>query len=165
MVASNGFLVPNGPAYKALVMHNQTHITPAAAAALLRFTESGLPIFVVGSAPNVTIGKVGQQEVSADIQRLLAHTNVHIVSPEEFGPERLASTGVHPRARIVSATDGNASQLYSVWRSDAGNGTDAIFLYNKGPAGLFRLQFATLRRLYPLDHGCMEWQANQISGL
>ncbi|KAH8896447.1 hypothetical protein GQ53DRAFT_838560 [Thozetella sp. PMI_491] len=141
--AANGTLAPDGPAYRALVLYNQAQITAAAAGALLDLAQAGVPIFIVGNAPNVTLGKIGQRDVSTRMGSLLNHPGVHSVPASEFGPEQLASAGVQPRAAVVSAVGGNTSQLYTTWRSDTGRGVDVVFAYNRGPTGTFKLRCET----------------------
>lgn len=148
----DGILAPNGPAYKAIVLYGQTKITPSASAALLKFAEAGLPIFIIGPAPNTTIGARGQDQVSANIARLTNGTfpTVRAISIADFGPDTMVEAGILPRVSITS-TEGatNASQLFTTWRSDPDNGSDIVYLLNRGRETTFYLSFATSEKVAP----------------
>lgn len=148
----DGILAPDGPAYKAIVLYGQTKITPSASAALLEFAEAGLPIFVLDSAPNITIGAKGQQQVSENILRLTKgdFPSVKMMPAADFGPAALSEAGILPRVSI-SDTDGvkNASQLFSTWRSNPDQGLELVYLLNRGPAATFYLSITTLPNAAP----------------
>jgi hypothetical protein len=156
-------LAPNGPAYKAIVIYGQTRITPAASAALLRFAEAGLPIFILGSAPNITIGARGQEAVSDNMARLTngSFSRVRILPAADFRPEMLAKAGILPRIAVM-ATDGaaNASQLFGAWRSKPDTGLELVYLLNRGPETTFHLSFDTSEKVVPyvLD----AWTGEQV---
>ena len=129
-----------------MVLYKQARITAAASAALVKFAEGGLPIFIVGAVPNTTIGATGQEEVSENMSILSSggFRNVRVLSESAFGPEAILSSGVVPR---VSARGGggaaDASRLYSMWRTDNLSGTEFVYLLNRGPEATFNLQFNT----------------------
>lgn len=93
-VVIDGVLAPDGPAYSALILYNQTQINPDASAALVEFAQGGLPIYVVGSFPNTTIGDTGQDQVSANMAKLLKYDVVRVLSTEEFSAATLATDDV-----------------------------------------------------------------------
>ncbi|KAJ3960348.1 hypothetical protein N0V92_003020 [Colletotrichum tropicale] len=72
----DGVLAPEGPGYTALIIYNQSQITPNASSALVSFAQSGLPIYIVGPLPNVTIGINGQEEVSSSMDELLTQNSI-----------------------------------------------------------------------------------------
>ncbi len=148
----DGVLAPDGPAYKAIVLLGQTRITPSASAALVKFAQAGLPIFIVGPAPNSTIGAVGQDVVSANMARLTGGglESVKVIPQGRFSPEALWEAGVLPRLS-AEAIDGalNASQLLTTWRSDPTTGTEYVHLLNRGPETLFSIAFSVPENFVP----------------
>ncbi|KAK0735170.1 hypothetical protein B0T26DRAFT_691020 [Lasiosphaeria miniovina] len=149
-----GIFAPDGPGYKAIVLYGQTKITPSASAALLRFAQAGLPIFVVGPAPNTTIGVSGQEMVTQNMAKLVGGSfpSVKVVSVQAFGSGVLQDAGVLPRV-TAEALDGanNATQIYTHWRSRTdGNGRlELAYLLNRGPATTFSLAFAVSEKAVP----------------
>lgn len=139
-VVSNGVLAPDGPAYSALVLYNQTQITPDASAALIEFAQGGLPIYIVGSLPNATIGIVGQDQVSTNFEKLLEYDVVRVLSTEEFSAATLATDGVPARVRLNG--DSNGSSLYTFWTSSAESSSDYVYLYNAGSDAMFNISFS-----------------------
>ncbi|KAI8624411.1 hypothetical protein F5Y19DRAFT_491053 [Xylariaceae sp. FL1651] len=139
-MVKDGILAPDGPAYKALVFVNQTHITPNASAALVRFANAGLPIYIVGTIPNITFGMGGQSEVSSNIAKLLGLETVRFMTADEFSPQVLLGDGVIPRASVHSSND--ATSLYTFWTTDTKTGQDYVTINNAGPVGSFDMTFA-----------------------
>ncbi|RFU24424.1 hypothetical protein B7463_g11914, partial [Scytalidium lignicola] len=118
-----GILAPGGPAYRALVLYNQTQISPAASQKLVEFATAGLPILIVGLVPNITIGTTGQDTVSANINRLVSRfRNVKILEPGQSLTAGLQTLRVKPRVGIQGG--GNAEKFYTFWRSDAAAGVN-----------------------------------------
>ncbi|KAF4918596.1 hypothetical protein CGCVW01_v008706 [Colletotrichum viniferum] len=103
--------------------------------ALVGFAQSGLPIYIVGTIPNVTIGINGQEEVSSSMDKLLTHDSVRFLSTEAFSPSLLIADGVLPRANTHG--NSNASNLYTFWTSDNSSQSDYVYLYNTGEYGTF----------------------------
>jgi hypothetical protein len=108
----------------------------------LRLADQGLPIFIVGSVPNITVGRRGQDEVSSNMANLANHHKVKLVAAKDFGPGLLASADITPRATLLSTEVGNATQLYTVWRHDNTSDLDAIYILNRGPMAAFNMSFA-----------------------
>ncbi|KAK0613195.1 hypothetical protein B0T14DRAFT_410679, partial [Immersiella caudata] len=150
----DGVLALDGPAYKALVIYGQTRITPSASAALLSFAEAGLPIFVVGSIPNITIGSVGHDVVSKNMARLVsgAFDTVRVVSPNRFNAQLLIDAEILPRLFAESIEGAaNASQLYTVWRSEKQEHGERhlVYLLNRGASSTFSVFFSVGAEMAP----------------
>ncbi|CAH0057191.1 unnamed protein product [Clonostachys solani] len=140
---SDSVLASSGPAYKALVIENQFHISPDASQKLVDFAEAGLPIVVIGGLPNTTIGSSGQDVVSENIASLGSshYTNVRFIENEDELVQVLDDLHVTPRVSVeASEPAAAAADLYTLWRSDAN--ADYVFLYNKGSPATFGLTFA-----------------------
>ncbi|KAK3321282.1 hypothetical protein B0T19DRAFT_466605 [Cercophora scortea] len=150
---TDSVLAKDGPAYKALVLYQQTRITPLASAELLKFAEQGLPILIVGSAPNITIGSVGQEIVSKNMANLVSggFPNVRIVPPAMFSPERLQEAGIVPRTvpGVVDGPTNATSQLFTQWRSDPKNRLELVYLLNRGLKATFDISFAVGENAVP----------------
>jgi hypothetical protein len=157
-VVIDGVLAPEGPAFKALIIYNQTQITPDASAALLKFAENGLPIYIVGTTPNNTIGTTGQQQVSENINTLLRSDLVHVMDTEKFSATTLTADGVPARARVDATS--NAFELFTFWTADSQTSSQYVYLYNQGADGLFNITFAVASDLLPfvLD----SWTGSQL---
>ncbi|KAL6889939.1 hypothetical protein GGI43DRAFT_387721 [Trichoderma evansii] len=112
---SDGLLAPDGPSYKTLVLYNQVYITPAASARLLEFASKGLPIFVVGSIPNKTVGASGQSVVSENMANLMTqYSNVQVLPTTEFSPSTVLPESF--QERILSRRMQKSTLHF--WRSD-----------------------------------------------
>lgn len=136
----NNILAQEGPAFKAIVAYQQTQITPQASSALLDFATKGLPIFIVGAVPNTTIGATGQDEVSANMAKLVAMTEkVHLLPQNQPIAPALAAAGLVPRANFQGGDD--ASDVYTFWTSDTTRGQDYVYLANRGASGSFDITF------------------------
>ncbi|KAF5525682.1 hypothetical protein CGCA056_v003743 [Colletotrichum aenigma] len=136
----DGVLAPEGPGYTALIIYSQSQITPNASSALVGFAQSGLPIYIVGTLPNVTIGFNGQEEVSSSMDEVLTYDSVRFVSMEAFSPSLLIADGVLPRANTHG--NSNASNLYTFWTSDTSSQSDYVYLYNTGEDGTFDISLS-----------------------
>ncbi|KAH8878917.1 hypothetical protein GQ53DRAFT_849936 [Thozetella sp. PMI_491] len=140
-IVSDGLLAPDGPAYKALVVYDQTYITPEASSALVRFAQGGLPIFIVGSAPSVTVGAAGQAEVTKNMEELSSYPSVHTIPLSDFGPGILAQFNVTPRAAVLSFAGGGPESMFIAWRSDKASGVDTAYMWNNGFDSVFTVRF------------------------
>ncbi|KAJ0342183.1 hypothetical protein COL26b_000679 [Colletotrichum chrysophilum] len=147
----DGILAPEGPGYTALIIYNQSQITPNASSALLGFAQSGLPIYIVGTIPNVTIGINGQEEVSSSMDELLTHDSVRFLSTEAFSPSLLIVDGVLPRANTHG--NSNASNLYTFWTSDTSSQSNYVYLYNTGEDGTFDISLSARPNTAPFILG------------
>ncbi|KAL2283891.1 hypothetical protein FJTKL_09646 [Diaporthe vaccinii] len=122
-VVEDGVLAKDGPSYKALVLLEQQYLTPEESAALLAFSEAGLPILIIGSAPKTSLGSTGQKEVTDNIEVLLSRTNVYQYpsKPVESIVDDLVDQGIQPRLSVVSSPGSDATGLYTLWRSSSAN--------------------------------------------
>ncbi|ETS77966.1 hypothetical protein PFICI_10028 [Pestalotiopsis fici W106-1] len=137
---TNSVLAAEGPAYKALILYNQTQITANTSAALVEFAQEGLPIYIVGSIPNTTVGSTGQEEVSANMANLIKYEVVHLLSTEDFSPSTLRADGIPARTSLNDIY--NASGLYTFWTSETESKSDYVYLYNAGDDATFNVSFA-----------------------
>ncbi|KAH8197840.1 hypothetical protein TruAng_007987 [Truncatella angustata] len=157
-VAAGGILAPDGPGYKAMVIYNQTQITPRASAALTVFARNGLPIYIVGTIPNITIGTTGQQEVLANMEELLTYDVVHVLETDDFSASTLFADSVLPR--VNTHGDSGASSLYTFWRSDTKSDSEYVYLYNTGADKTFNVSFSVLPNSSPEIFNA--WTGDQI---
>lgn len=157
-VVVDGVLAPNGPAFRALVIYQQTQITPKASEALLEFAKNGLPIYIVGSVPNMTVGATGQQKVSENMDELLKSEVVRVFDTQSFSASTLVADGIPARTRIESAS--NATGLYTFWTFDVESQSEYVYLYNRGTDDIFNITFAVGADLVPyvLD----AWTGSQL---
>jgi hypothetical protein len=127
---AGGRLAPEGPAFKALVIHDQASMPVASARRILRLAREGLPVIVVGSPPHRTPGYAasGAEAAQRDatlggvVAALLDEPNLRPVADTADVPETLAALGVY------SAVSSNEAAIRSVHRvtPDA----DFYWLYN-----------------------------------
>ncbi|KAF4478574.1 hypothetical protein FAGAP_12315 [Fusarium agapanthi] len=147
-VVRNGTLAPDGPAYRGLVISNQTYITSEASAKLLEFAAGGLPIFIIGNIPNITIGTHGQADVSANMDALVKkYPNVHVLKHGSSLNRALQTNGVKPRASVQNRS--GSGSLYTFWRSDVQRDVELVYLYNKGSDTSVEFAFETAKDAVP----------------
>ncbi|TLS30036.1 hypothetical protein PpBr36_02246 [Pyricularia pennisetigena] len=130
-------LDPTGSGYRALVLNQQTFISPEASTKLAEFAKAGLPIVVVGTLPNTTIGSVGQDMVSKTIAGLQSagHANLKFIDSPDSLVQALHELSVKPRVQTSPAR--SAQTLHTIWRADGAS--NYVFLYNDGPAATFNV--------------------------
>jgi len=144
-------LAPAWPAYKALIIDGELqpasdpdkHSMPLETARrVLGFAQHGLPIIVIGSAPDHVPGNSPEQDL--DVQRvmaaLFAEPAVHRVARESDVPAALLTLGIRPSAEALAP-----GPLLSAHRREDSTKTDYYFLYHQGvvspegePANLFK---------------------------
>lgn len=119
-------------------MDQEKFITPDAATKLVELAKAGLPIVVVGTLPNTTIGSVGQDVVSRAMSGLASagYPNLKFIASSDLLSEALDGLSVKPRVQ-VAALAGSADDLHMVWRSDGP--VSYLFLYNRGPSAIFNV--------------------------
>ncbi|GAB3973576.1 hypothetical protein GCM10029978_053210 [Actinoallomurus acanthiterrae] len=121
-------LLPDGAAYKGLVLNHQTTITLDAAERILTLARQGLPVFVIGDAPSAVPG-AGTASQDARIKalttQLLHQPGVRHVADEAGLPVALGDTGLRPDAKAASS----GGALETVHRN--AGGTDYYFIYNR----------------------------------
>lgn len=124
-------LAPDGPAYRALVINNETYITAALSAKLLDFAAGGLPIFIIGNVPNITIGTKDQANVSSNMQTLLSdYPSVQRLNNISALTQALQINQVKPRASILN--NSASGKFFTFWRSDTERNVELVYLYNRG---------------------------------
>ncbi|KAJ3540266.1 hypothetical protein NM208_g5143 [Fusarium decemcellulare] len=139
-VVEDGVLAIGGPAYRALVFDHQKYISPEAAHKVLEFAQCGLPIVIIGNAPNMTIGRSGssrQKLVSESMSSIATLDNVKFIDDAKLLPKALLTFKVQPRVSVSSETP--APGLWSVWRET--EDADLIYLYNVNETATFNLTF------------------------
>ncbi|PWM99489.1 MAG: hypothetical protein DBX37_04350, partial [Massilioclostridium sp.] len=108
---TNGRLNENGPAYKAIVIHNEDRMSPDVAQRMIDLANDGMKIVVVGDAPSklmyrseVNEGYTDQDIVNA-MNTLLQNPNVKQVSDYDQLPTALTELNVQPDAQYSTPTD------------------------------------------------------------
>lgn len=100
MVARDGVLLPEGPAYRALVLNRVEATDAAVAKRWLALAEAGLPVVVVGEAPARARGwkdaAHADTAVRESMAALLRHPRVRQVSTGREVSAALAALGVAP---------------------------------------------------------------------
>ncbi len=110
-VVTNGVLNEAGPAYKAIILHNQTSISLEDLARLTELAEAGLPLVFVGEQPSVVkyLSEVKSggtnAQVQAMVQELLAMPNVLVAADYADVPAVLMAGGVLADAAYAAETD------------------------------------------------------------
>ncbi len=123
---SSGMLVPEGPAYKALIVDHVTTLSPAAMQQLAEYAQAGLPIILFASNVSRAYGsnRAADAQVAAMYARVARQTNVRTVSTEDEILNALTQLGVSSHARY------HAPQLEATLYQDAADGTNYYYLYN-----------------------------------
>jgi hypothetical protein len=132
-IARNGRLVPDGPAYKALVVNQLSTMEPATAQRLIGYARAGPPIILVGEPPTRTPGLYQMEQQEAALRTALAELtsikNVTRVADEAAALTALSAAGVKPslgfskRSRVsgLCRNDGKTGYFYFLNDSDASN--------------------------------------------
>lgn len=126
-------LLPDGAAYKGLVLNDQTTITTDAAAHILALARKGLPVFIVGAAPSAAPGAATTRQdaqVKSLVAQLLRQPSVKHLTGEAGLPAALNSAGLRPDAKAASPT----GALETVHRNS--DGTDYYFVYNRSASAV-----------------------------
>ncbi|WP_394525586.1 glycosyl hydrolase [Paenarthrobacter nicotinovorans] len=117
VIGADGTLFPDGPAYRALILDERA-IPADAAEAIDRAARKGLPVVIVGEAPQTdsgfAAGDSGHARVRAAMESLCTHESTIRVDEFESAAAVLKGAGVSPRA----SWQGPA--LLTQWR-DAGD--------------------------------------------
>jgi hypothetical protein len=124
----DGALLPDGPAYKALIVYEQATITMDYIKTMHKIAAGGVPVIFVGAVPGQTIPAIDDalSAMQAALKELLATSNVHQVGSTEDLPSLLESLEIEPRVSLSCSDSG----VTTLWRSAAD--TDYLFLYNDG---------------------------------
>jgi hypothetical protein len=92
-----GMLDPEGPAYKAVIVDNETSMPTEIIERFVEYTERGLPIVFIGGLP-VTTTYTAAGDFSAAIEKLGNAPRVSVVPDKESVPGALAKFEVRPAA-------------------------------------------------------------------
>jgi len=124
-VVENGVLNPDGAAYKALVINNETDMELADAQQILAYAEAGLPMVLIGATPAAdgTHGASDDAAVAAVFETLKAMETVAVIENEDNLPAALNALGVEPSASYDSCN------LVSQHRAD--ENADLYYLFNQ----------------------------------
>jgi hypothetical protein len=134
---TNGRLATSKAAYKVLILDSeqQPTVNPEkntmpleTARKVLALAKSGLPIVIVGPAPDQTPGRTPADDaaVKSTMAELLKQKSVHQVQHESDVPALLLSLNIHPAMEPAKP-----SPVLSLQRSDATRGITYFFLYNQ----------------------------------
>jgi hypothetical protein len=117
-----GRLAPDGPAYGALVLDNQTALPLATAQRILADARAGLTVVIVGAKPSQVPGASGEDAaLQAVIADLVADPHVVQVADQAAVPAALRVRGVRPAAEFDAP-------LITVRRSTAD--TEYYYVFN-----------------------------------
>ncbi|KAF5009389.1 hypothetical protein FDECE_4380 [Fusarium decemcellulare] len=111
-----------------------------AAQKVLEFAQGGLPIVIIGNAPNMTIGQSEssrQKVMSESMSSLATLDNVKFIDDAKLLPDALSALKAQPRVSVSAETP--APGLWSVWRET--EDADLIYLYNANETATFNLTF------------------------
>lgn len=108
---SDGRLSPGGPAYKALIINNLTTMDIETADMILSYAQDGLPLVLVGTAPNSTFSYSNQtlEETSTTLQSIFTQitslSSTKSVDSQSDVPAALASLDVQPSVKYAQSTN------------------------------------------------------------
>ena len=125
-VVSNNVLVPEGPAYKALIVDHVNVISLAAMKRLVEYAKAGLPIILFESDIKRVYGsdRAADIKVSEMYARVAGLNNVKVVAIEEEILNVLTELGVSSHAKY------HIPQLEATLYHDVADGTNYFYLYN-----------------------------------
>lgn len=157
-MVSDKVLDPSGAGYRALILDHQQFITAKAAQKLVELADAALPIVVIGSLPNTTIGSKGQDVISRAISKLEGskYSNVAFIQSSDDLLNALDRLSVQPRVKAVSEA---AKNLYTVWRSD--KGSDYLHLFNHGSSATFEITAGVEQSKVP--HRLNAWTGQEVA--
>lgn len=146
-VVTNGVLAADGPAYKVLVLREDTLLTGPGIAKLAQYANQGLPVIIAGN-PSV-FATANQEEIAtgqATLANLTSLPNVHKI---DNGPvaAAIASIGIQPTT-IVSS-----SSLWLTSHRQLPNGTDFVYVFNSNGTGVVAgtVSFASTNTPFTFD--------------
>ena len=145
-----GRLFGDGPDYRALIIDNRSSVDVAAARAILRDVDRGLPVVIVGTVPSTSDGLAGPTADDAVVQHamravLASPRGVHVATEDDV-PAALEQLGVEPGVRFT----GGGGDLQKVHRRDGAD--DYWWIYNPTSAPISTTgDFAATGAPYALD--------------
>lgn len=125
---TGGRLDADGPAYKAILLDNETAIPQAAAEKLLAYAQAGLPVIFIGTMPTESAYS-GEDTVAQIMEQLKSYACVKLVASTADVPAALAELDVEPAARYDAT-------LLNVHRQS--EDADFYYLYNDANASDYR---------------------------
>ena len=125
-VVSDNVLIPDGPAYKALIVDHVNTLSLAAMERLVEYANAGLCIILYGSDIKRVYGsdRAADVEVSEMYAQVADHHNVRVVATEEDILNVLQELGVSSHAKY------HIPQLEATLYQDVTDGTNYYYLYN-----------------------------------
>lgn len=129
MNVKDGVLDPEGAAYKALILDNETDLPAKTVAKLQSYADNGLTIVFIGeTAAERTF--MNDEDITSAMETLLASENVITIENDDETAAALKQAGVRPSASYENET------LLAARRAEKGK--DYYFLYNYGNANNYR---------------------------
>ena len=131
---TNGYLDEEGPAYKAMVIHNQKGMPEETAEKLLSMVEQGFKLVFVGETPSQemyyedVLSGNSDEKLQQIIQQILNHKNVIHVDNYDQVPQALEQLGVQPDADYETPAD-----VLSMHTTDENIDYYYLYNYNKVP--------------------------------
>ncbi|PWN00284.1 MAG: hypothetical protein DBX37_02325 [Massilioclostridium sp.] len=131
---TNGYLDEEGPAYKAMVIHNQKGMPEETAEKLLSMVEQGFKLVFVGETPSQemyyedVLSGNSDEKLQQIIQQMLNHKNVIHVDSYDQVPQALEQLGVQPDADYKSPED-----ILPMHTTDENGDYYYLYNYNKVP--------------------------------
>ena len=124
LVAADGILEAEGPAYQAVVVNNAGTLSEAVVAQLTAFADAGVPVIFYGCVPAGTNSLTEDNAAALSaIDALLAKDNVKVAMTQQGAVDALKALGVTPRASYEQ------ENLRTLLREDA-DGSRYYFVYN-----------------------------------
>lgn len=130
----NGCLDEEGPAYKAMVIHNQKGMPEETAEKLLSMVEQGFKLVFVGETPSQemyyedVLSGNSDEKLQQTIQQILNNQNVIHVDNYDQVPQALEQLGVQPDADYETPAD-----VLSMHTTDENIDYYYLYNYNKVP--------------------------------
>ncbi|KAH8897161.1 hypothetical protein GQ53DRAFT_887412 [Thozetella sp. PMI_491] len=140
-------LAPNGPGWKALLIHSSQNLSITAVEKLIEFANAGLPLLMVDGSPGFYSTKDGglRSEFEAKLGALGAQKNVHSVSSVGL-LAALSTLGLTPH--VAAHTNGT---IYTVWRETLEGSIGYAFIYSDLVASSGEIVFETTKTPYWFD--------------
>jgi hypothetical protein len=122
---ADGLLAPTGPAYKALLITQNSKLSSDGIRAVQKYAQQGLPVIVSGE-PDYYISSTGDSinEIQAALSALKTTTNVYSIAAGDI-TQQLVSLGLLPDVQIRAN-----GTWYPTWRRNEANDTFYCFIFN-----------------------------------
>jgi hypothetical protein len=137
---------PDGPAWKAMVLTNQSDLTVATAQKVGHLAQQGLPIIISGSAGELATGNSSDLITAQEAVTMLRQIeNVYMVEDGQVASQ-LRKLGLVPNVKTV--TNGT---WYPTWRYDNTTGTGYAYVFCDMLASSGYIEVASAQTPYFLD--------------